>query len=218
MPTTLLRTMGWVAVIIFVIQALFVVVGPQISGTLNEEIEETGEKSVLASQGAALLVIAAGVLLAITMFTVREPPLERSRDPRTADAPAISGGTADERARLTAISDAGQELRLVVESISGERLRLMLVTENPIPATAHGSVEYQKSDIWGQQRLNEFSRWLVASIGFAGALFVLVDENAVLASVILVPQVYGLALSYAIVGGWTAWRTLQALVSSDQTT
>jgi hypothetical protein len=141
---TLLRTMGWVAVSIFVLEALFVTVGPNVSGTIKKEFEETGMESVLASQGAALLVIAAGVLLAGTVFAVPDPPPAPSQDPGAADGQTASGGAAGERARLVAVSGAGQESRLVVESVSGEQLRLKLVTENPVLSTARGGADDQK--------------------------------------------------------------------------
>ena len=60
----------------------------------------------------------------------------------------------------------------------------------------------------------EVSRWLVASIGFAGALFLLVDENPVLAILILGPQVYGLAIAYIVVGVWTMWQSVPSLIGS----
>ena len=213
----LLRKMGWVAVSIFVLEALFVTVGPNVSVTIKQEVEETGQKTVLVSQGAALLVIAAGVFLARTVFAVPDPPPMQSRDPGAADSPTSSGSATSESARLLAVSSAGQETRLVVESVSGEQLRLLVVTENPISSVAHGDADEQEQGDWGRQRLAEVSRWLVASIGFVGALFVLVDENPVLAILILGPQIYGLTIAYVLVGVWTLWRSLAFLLGSGST-
>lgn len=43
----LMRKLGWVAVTIFVIEAVFVVAGPNLSATIKQEFKDTADKSVL---------------------------------------------------------------------------------------------------------------------------------------------------------------------------
>ena len=213
----LLRVMGWVAVTIFAVEALFVVVGPYVSDAVRGEFEETGKETVLVSQGAALLVIAAGVLVASTVFAAPDPSPAQPRQSGATDGPTPSGSPTGERVRLLAVSSAGQESPLVVESVGGDQIRLMVVTENPVTAALQSGTSDQEESDWGRQRLADVSRWLVASVGFAGALFVLVDENPVLAVLILGPQIYGLAVAYIVVGAWTLWQSLPILIRPRST-
>ena len=165
------------------------------------------------SQGAGMLLIAAGILLASTVFALPDQP-PGTRDGNAADDPVGSSRTVVQRAWLTTVSETGRESRLVVESASGKQLRLQVVTEKPTSSEARNDTHDQQHEDSGQKRLADVCRWLVASIGFAGALFVLVDENPVLAILLLGPQIYGLTIAYILVGGWTIVRELPSWLGS----
>ena len=92
----LMRKLGWVAVIIFVIEAVFIVAGPNLSNTIKQEFKDTADRSVLVSQGAGLLLIAAGILLASTVFALPDQP-PGTRDENAADDPVWSSGTVMQR-------------------------------------------------------------------------------------------------------------------------
>ena len=81
----------------------------------------------------------------------------------------------------------------------------MVMAEGAASSESAGS-DLQQDD-QGQQRFARFCSWVVAILGFIGALFVLTDENPLLAFLILVPQIYGLAIAYSLIGIWSLWRT-----------
>ena len=197
----LLRKLGWVSVVIFVFEGVVVVAGPDLSNGIAAFLGATADKSVLLSQGAALLMVSAGVLLARQLFSVEDGA---STDSGSEDGQNRDENLAGNRVRLFAAAESGEESQLVVETASGKQVRLMVMAEGTTSSESAGS-DLQQDD-QGQQRFARFCSWVVAILGFIGALFVLTDENPILALLILVPQVYGSAIAYSLIGIWSLWR------------
>ena len=191
-----------VSVVTFLLEGAAILFLPNVFDGLESLLEQTGDHESVVSQGAALLLIAASIYLSDVLFG----GLRASLDSPTAVAEPQSDGSRGSAARtdsrLFAEFPTGNRARLVIESASGEQLKLVMETELPKSATER---RHNDGQIHGFT-LSEFSKLAVAALGFLGSLYVLVGENAVLVAVVLVPPVYALIMSSLVVGTYRIIR------------